>query len=58
LPPLHDAVDVHALETLLFSDTGRERDTRRTVLFEYCGRMVSVRTDGSVLVYEPTDADP
>lgn len=52
-PPLYDAVDVCALETILFGDPTRlGSSTARTVQFSFHGYRVSVDTSGSIRVFE------
>lgn len=56
-PPLHDVVNVGAIERALFGHESRGGSERvaGTVGFRYRDGVVRVRSDGWVLVYEPAD---
>ncbi|MHC3436696.1 HalOD1 output domain-containing protein [Natrialbaceae archaeon A-gly3] len=56
-PPLHEAVDVDALEALLQSPHDGI-DFAGTVSFEYCGYTVTVEHTGAVSVAPSADGRP
>ena len=56
-PPLHEAVDIDALEALFHSPNDRT-DFAGTVSFEYCGYTVTVEHTGETSVASPTDGGP
>ena len=47
---LADVIDPGALDTLFTPKAGGSHDTPARVQFEYCGYMVTVRTNGEVVV--------
>ncbi|MDQ2050038.1 HalOD1 output domain-containing protein [Natronolimnohabitans sp. A-GB9] len=52
LPPLYDAVDPEALDSLCHSPTAGQTRTATEVRFTYCGYDVRVGTDGDVEISE------
>ncbi|QRV14694.1 hypothetical protein JMJ58_17470 [Haloterrigena salifodinae] len=48
--PLYDVVDPEALDRLLESDSGRDRRGPRSASFRYRGALVTVVSDGSVVI--------
>lgn len=56
-PPLFEVVDTSAIEAGFFGPetSGENRDSVGRVDFEYRGFRVTVRSDGWVLVAEPTE---
>lgn len=48
--PLYDAIDPGALDRLLEGDTERDRHGPRSVSFRYRGALVTVVSDGSIVV--------
>lgn len=48
--PLYDAVDPEALDRLLETDSGRDRRGLRSASFRYRGALVTVVSDGSIVI--------
>ena len=55
-PPLHEAVDVDALEALFSPNDGT--DFAGTVSFAYCGYTVTVEHTGEISVASPVEGRP
>jgi hypothetical protein len=58
-PPLYEFVDVPAIEDAFFGPEVAS-DSRRgvgTVEFQYANYLVTVRSDGWIRIYEPTEPD-
>lgn len=57
MPPLFYYLDPELLESVLFESTGTgvEYDAEKTMIFDYLGLTVAVRSNGWVFVYEPID---
>lgn len=54
LPPLHDALDVDALDALFDSRAdGIERTSAGTIGFRYAGYEVRVKSDDAVTICQP-----
>ncbi len=53
-PLLYDCVDVPAVETAIFGCAPPEQGLE-AVSFRYDGYLVTVRRDGAIRVFEPTD---
>ena len=56
-PPLHEAVDVDALEAL-FQSPHEGTDFTGSVSFEYCGHTVTVEHTGAVSVTQSAERRP
>ncbi|WP_259535308.1 HalOD1 output domain-containing protein [Halalkaliarchaeum sp. AArc-CO] len=55
LPPIYDAIDATAVQRLFFAGdcVGVQRnEIRGAVTFPYAGRVIHIRADGTVSVYE------
>lgn len=50
LPPLYDAIDPEALDSLVDPPATDDSRTASTVRFAYCGYDVRVRSDGEIMV--------
>ncbi|WP_440769983.1 HalOD1 output domain-containing protein [Natronorubrum sp. DTA28] len=50
LPPLYDAIDPEALNSLVDASTARNSRSPATVRFTYCGYDVAVRRDGEITI--------
>ena len=50
LPPLYDAIDPEALDSVVDSSTASSSRSPATVRFSYCGYDVLVRRDGEITI--------
>ena len=50
LPPLYDAIDPEALDSVVDSSTASDSRSPATVRFSYCGYDVLVRRDGEITI--------
>jgi len=59
LPPLYESVDVPAIEGTFFGPdiSDESRQCAGAVEFRYADYLVTVRSDGRVRVFEPTEPD-
>ena len=53
LPPLYDAVDPDALDSLFRSSSGDNPRAAGAMQFTYCGYDVRVEADGTIVIIEP-----
>lgn len=56
-PPLYDVIDAAALEATFFGSDAPTDDRQGvgTVEFRYTGSLVTVRSDGWIQIFEPTE---
>lgn len=54
LPPLHDTLDVDALNSLFSSETDKTSQFEGNIIFEYSGSSVTIGSDRSVTISIPS----
>lgn len=54
LPPLHDTLDVDALNALFSSETDKPSQFKGSIIFEYSDSSVTIESDRSVTISIPS----